>query len=108
MAKPSSNRALLDAALLKLKTRARQKAVAPGLYHLGLDGIVSKFIGETEKHLDGIFVTVERSGAVLLFDEADALFGKRSEVKDAHDRYANADAAHLISRFDDSWPPRLR
>ena len=107
MAGPSPNRAALDAALLKLKARARQKALAPGLYHIDLAGTVSKFIGETEKHLSGLFVTIEQNGAVLLFDEADALLGKRTEIKDAHDRYANAEATHLLSRFDDRWPPRL-
>src|SRR5262249_17813766 len=59
------------------------------LYKIDLSQIVSKYIGETEKNLDKVFEAAEASNAVLFFDEADALFGKRSEVKDAHDRYAN-------------------
>jgi AAA+ superfamily predicted ATPase len=60
----------------------------------------SKYIGETNKNLDVLFREAERSGAVLLFDEADALFGKRSEVKDAHDRYANIEIAYLLQRIE--------
>jgi hypothetical protein len=109
MATPSFNRAALDAALLKLKVRARRKAIAPGLYHLDLDGSLSKYIGETAQNLRGLFVSVERAGALLLLDEADALFGKRSEVKDSHDRYAAQAVSHLLARFEgDRWPPRLR
>jgi SpoVK/Ycf46/Vps4 family AAA+-type ATPase len=59
------------------------------LYKIDLSSVVSKYIGETEKHLQQIFLEAETSNAILLFDEADALFGKRSEVKDAHDRHAN-------------------
>src|SRR5206468_7440460 len=59
------------------------------LYRVDLSQVVSKYIGETEKNLRQIFDAAEAGGAVLLFDEADALFGKRSEVKDSHDRYAN-------------------
>jgi AAA+ superfamily predicted ATPase len=60
----------------------------------------SKYIGETNKNLDVLFREAERSGAVLLFDEAEALFGKRSEVKDAHDRYANIEVAYLLQRIE--------
>jgi hypothetical protein len=109
MAKPSFNRAAIDAALLKLKARVRRKGIAPGLYHLDLDGSVSKYIGETAQNLRGLFVSVERNGAILLLDEADALFGRRSGVADAHDRYADQAVSHLLSRFEsDGWPPRLR
>ena len=59
------------------------------LYKIDLSGVVSKYIGETEKNLDRIFAAAENANAILFFDEADALFGKRSEVRDAHDRYAN-------------------
>src|SRR5262249_27598752 len=59
------------------------------LYRIDLAGVVSKYIGESEKNLRKVFDAAEGSGAILLFDEADALFGKRSEVKDSHDRYAN-------------------
>jgi len=61
---------------------------------------VSKYIGETEKNLRSIFDAAENTGAVLLFDEADALFGKRSEVRDSHDRYANIEVSYLLQRME--------
>jgi hypothetical protein len=70
------------------------------VFAVDLSRIVSKYIGETEKHLDSVITDAERSGSVLLFDEADALFGKRSEVKDAHDRYANIEVAYLLQRME--------
>ncbi len=70
------------------------------LYRIDLASTVSKYIGETEKNLKRIFDAAEVSGAVLLFDEADALFGKRSEVKDSHDRYANIETAYLLQRIE--------
>jgi SpoVK/Ycf46/Vps4 family AAA+-type ATPase len=69
-------------------------------YVVDLSRVVSKYIGETEKALDAVFTDAERSGAVLLFDEADALFGRRSEIKDAHDRYANIEVAYLLQRME--------
>ncbi len=71
------------------------------IYRIGLSKVVSKYIGETEKNLDGIFAAAERASAVLFFDEADALFGKRSEVKDSHDRYANTDVEYLLLRLSE-------
>jgi SpoVK/Ycf46/Vps4 family AAA+-type ATPase len=71
------------------------------LYKIYLSGIVSKFIGETEKNLDRIFRASQSGNAILFFDEADALFGKRSEVKDAHDRYANIEVAYLLQKMED-------
>ena len=62
--------------------------------------VVSKYIGETEKNLRRVFDAAEESGAILLFDEADALFGKRSEVKDSHDRYANIEVSYLLQRME--------
>ena len=62
--------------------------------------VVSKWIGETEKNLAAVFDAAERARAVLLFDEADALFGKRTEVSDAHDRYANLETAYLLARLE--------
>jgi SpoVK/Ycf46/Vps4 family AAA+-type ATPase len=62
--------------------------------------VVSKYIGETEKHLDRVFALARDGAAILFFDEADALFGKRSEVKDAHDRYANIEVAFLLQRLE--------
>jgi hypothetical protein len=70
------------------------------LYRIDLSSVVSKYIGETEKHLRRLFDAAEEGGAVLLFDEADALFGKRSEVKDSHDRYANIEVSYLLQRMD--------
>jgi hypothetical protein len=70
------------------------------LYRIDLASVVSKYIGETEKNLSQVFAAAEHSGAVLLFDEADALFGKRSEVKDSHDRYANIEIAYLLQRIE--------
>lgn len=69
------------------------------LYAIDLAQVVSKYIGETEKNLDLVFDEAQRAGAVLLFDEADALFGKRSTVTDARDRYANIEVAHLLQRI---------
>ena len=63
--------------------------------------MVSKYIGETEKNLDRIFRAAQCSNAILFFDEADALFGKRSEVKDAHDRYANIEVAYLLQKIEE-------
>ena len=62
--------------------------------------VVSKYIGETEKNLSRVFDAAESGGAVLFFDEADALFGKRSEVKDSHDRYANIEVSYLLQRME--------
>ena len=70
------------------------------LYRIDLSQVVSKYIGETEKNLRAIFDAAESSGAILLFDEADALFGKRSEVKDSHDRYANIEVSYLLQRME--------
>jgi vesicle-fusing ATPase len=70
------------------------------LYRIDLSAVVSKYIGETEKNLRRLFDAAETGGAVLLFDEADALFGKRSDVKDSHDRYANLEVAYLLQRME--------
>ncbi|MFJ2746138.1 ATP-binding protein [Streptomyces sp. NPDC087440] len=70
------------------------------LYVVQLSSIVDKYVGETEKNLERIFTEADRTDAVLLFDEADAVFGKRSEVKDAHDRYANMESAYLLQRLE--------
>jgi len=70
------------------------------LYRIDLAGVVSKYIGETEKNLRRVFDAAEDSGAILFFDEADALFGKRSEVKDSHDRYANIEVSYLLQRME--------
>lgn len=71
------------------------------IYKIDVSQIVSKYIGETEKNLSEIFAEAETSNAILFFDEADALFGKRSEVKDAHDRYANVEISYLLQQMEE-------
>jgi hypothetical protein len=75
--------------------------LALDLFKIDLSGVVSKYIGETEKNLDRIFDLARDSNAILLFDEADALFGKRSETKDAHDRYANIEISYLLQKVEE-------
>jgi len=70
------------------------------LFRIDLSAVVSKYIGETEKNLRRVFDAAEEGGAILFFDEADALFGKRSEVKDSHDRYANVEISYLLQRME--------
>jgi ATPase family associated with various cellular activities (AAA) len=70
------------------------------LYRIDLSMLVSKYVGETEKNLKRVFDAADASGAILLFDEADALFGRRSEVKDSHDRYANIEVSYLLQKVD--------
>jgi SpoVK/Ycf46/Vps4 family AAA+-type ATPase len=76
-------------------------ALGLDLYKIDLSTVVSKYIGETEKNLARIFVEAETSNAILFFDEADALFGKRSEVRDSHDRYANIEISYLLQRMEE-------
>ena len=71
------------------------------LYRIDLSRVVSKYIGETEKNLRAVFDAAESSGAILFFDEADALFGTRTEVRDSHDRYANIEVNYLLQRMED-------
>jgi hypothetical protein len=75
-------------------------ALGLDLYVIDLSTVVDKYIGETEKNLDRVFTEADRVNGVLLFDEADAIFGKRSEVKDARDRYANVEVAYLLQRME--------
>ena len=70
------------------------------LYRVDLSAVVSKYVGETEKNLNEVLSEAEASGAILFFDEADALFGKRSEVKDSHDHYANIEISYLLQRME--------
>jgi len=77
------------------------KELGLDLYKIDLSTVVSKYIGETEKNLSRIFFEAETSNAILFFDEADALFGKRSEVRDAHDRYANIEINYLLQRIEE-------
>jgi SpoVK/Ycf46/Vps4 family AAA+-type ATPase len=85
------------------KTMAAQvvaRALGRELYRVDLAGVVNKYIGETEKRLKLVFKACERSAVVLFFDEADALFGQRTQVKDAHDRYANIQIDYLLQRME--------
>jgi SpoVK/Ycf46/Vps4 family AAA+-type ATPase len=85
------------------KTMASQvlaRSLGLDLYRVDLAGMVSKYIGETEKHLREVFDACERAPILLLFDEADALFGKRTEVSDAHDRYANIEIDYILQRME--------
>jgi hypothetical protein len=75
-------------------------ALRQDLYRIDLSAVVSKYVGETEKNLSAAFDEAERAGAVLFFDEADSLFGRRTEVKDAHDRYANLEVNYLLQRIE--------
>ena len=83
-----------------LAAQAMARELGLDVFRVDLASVVGKYIGETEKNLDALFDEAERSGAVLLFDEADALFGKRTEVKDAHDRHANIEAGYLLQRVE--------
>jgi SpoVK/Ycf46/Vps4 family AAA+-type ATPase len=73
------------------------------IYRIDLSQVTSKYIGETEKNLDGIFNRAEQKEWILFFDEADALFGKRTNVQDAHDKYANQEVSYLLQRIE-SYP----
>lgn len=86
-------------ALLAAQTLARD--LGKNLYRVDLGAVVSKYIGETEKNLRRIFAAARKNGAVLFFDEADALFGKRTEVHDSHDRYANIEIDYLLQRIEE-------
>ena len=76
-------------------------ALGLDLYKIDLASLVSKYIGETEKNLDAVFNEAEDSNSILFFDEADAIFGKRSEVRDAHDRYANVEVSYLLQKMEE-------
>ena len=93
---------LLTGRSAKTAAEALAKELRLDIFHMDLSAIVSKFIGETEKNLEQAFDDADRVGSVLLIDEADALFGKRSEVKDAHDRFANIEVSYLLRRAEAS------
>jgi SpoVK/Ycf46/Vps4 family AAA+-type ATPase len=79
---------------------ALAKQLGREVLRIDLSGVVSKYMGETEKNLEAVFRDAEQSSAVLLFEEADALFGQRSDVKDSNDRYANLDISYLLQRLE--------
>ena len=90
----------IDSAKAAAAAAALATELGREVYRVDLGQVVSKYIGETEKNLRQLFDAAESSGAVLFFDEADALFGSRTDVKDAHDRYANSDLTYLIQRLE--------
>lgn len=83
------------------------KAVGMTVFRVDLSAVVSRYIGETEKNLDRIFADVSGADAILFFDEADALFGKRSDVHDSHDRYANVEAQYLLQKLESYAGPAI-
>jgi SpoVK/Ycf46/Vps4 family AAA+-type ATPase len=83
-----------------MAAEALAKSLGRDLFRVNLAEVVSKYIGETEKNLDRVFSDAQTAGAVLFLDEADALFGKRSDVKDSHDRYANQEVSYLLQRIE--------
>ena len=89
-----------DATSKRIAIQCIAKDLGLDLYRVDLSAVVSKYIGETEKNLRRLFKAAEDGGAILFFDEADALFGKRSEVKDSHDRYANIEINYLLQRME--------
>jgi SpoVK/Ycf46/Vps4 family AAA+-type ATPase len=76
------------------------KALSVPVFRIDLSGVVSRYIGETEKNLDRLFGQAEDANSILFFDEADALFGKRTDVHDAHDRYGNAEVAYVLQKLE--------
>jgi SpoVK/Ycf46/Vps4 family AAA+-type ATPase len=102
--KRSRGRVLLfagrDAAARRATGAALAADLGRDLLRVDLSSVVSKYIGETEKNLRRLFDAAERSDAVLYFDEADALFGKRTGIKDSHDRYANIELSYLLQRLE--------
>ena len=103
-AKASTGKRLLLSGQSRAELRTLGVALAAevdrDLYCVDLSRVVSKFIGETEKNLARVFAVAEATDAVLFFDEADALFGKRTTVKDSHDRYANQEVSYLLERIE--------
>jgi SpoVK/Ycf46/Vps4 family AAA+-type ATPase len=97
-------RALFHGASGSGKARAAEaiaKSLNVELFRIDLAATASKYIGETEKNLDALFERAKESGAVLFFDEADALFGKRTGIRDAHDKYANQEVSYLLQRLEE-------
>jgi SpoVK/Ycf46/Vps4 family AAA+-type ATPase len=99
--KSSKHKALLfNGANATAAAEAMAKRLRRDLYRVDLHAVVSKYIGETEKNLGRVFAEAEANDAILFFDEADALFGKRSNVKDTHDRYSNLLVDYLLRRIE--------
>lgn len=90
-----------DRAALWRTAQEQAAELKVGIKRVELSATASKYIGETEKNLSKLFASAERSGAILYFDESDALFGKRTGVQDAHDRYANQEVSYLLQRLEE-------
>ena len=90
----------LSGGLAKVAAGGIAHELGRGLFHVDLSRVVSKFIGETEKNLDLAFKAAEEQDGILFFDEADALFGKRTEIKDGHDRFANIEVSYLLQKME--------
>lgn len=99
---PGNLLVFLEGPSLKNKERANAiaKNAARELYHVDLSKLVGKYIGETEKNIDMLFGKAEAKKWILFFDEADALFGKRTKVQDAHDKYANQEVSYLLQKIE--------
>jgi len=101
---PGGNIVLFTGASRKEKTYTAMfigKSIGMDIYKIDLSRVVSKYIGETEKNISALFNRAEDKDWILFFDEADALFGQRTEIKDAHDRYANVEISYLLQRIED-------
>ena len=90
-----------DSATAMKATAVLANELGRDVHRVDLGQVVSRYVGETEKNLTRVFDEAQRAGAVLFFDEADALFGKRTDVKDAHVRYANLDISYLLERLEE-------
>ena len=100
-ARTNSKALLLSGSNATAAAEAIARELRRDLFRVDLAAVVSQYIGETQKNLDRLFAEAEANDAILFFDEADALFGKRSEVKDAHDRYANIEIGYLLQRIEE-------
>lgn len=100
-ARTSSKALLLSGSNAAAAAESIARELRRDLFRVDLAAVVSQYIGETQKNLDRLFAEAEANDAILFFDEADALFGKRSEVKDAHDRYANIEIGYLLQRIEE-------
>lgn len=100
-ARTSSKALLLSGSNAAAAAESIARELRRDLFRVDLAAVVSRSIGETQKNIDRLFAEAAANDAILLFDEADALFGRRSEVRDAHDRYANIEIGYLLQRIEE-------
>jgi SpoVK/Ycf46/Vps4 family AAA+-type ATPase len=100
-ARTSSKALLLSGSNAAAAAESIARELGRNLFRVDLAAVVSRSIGETQKNIDRLFAEAEANDAILLFDEADALFGRRSKVRDAHDRYANIEIGYLLQRIEE-------